>query len=154
MTDKCIIYTDTAEGDATCICYPIPLEEFKIQMGITKPMTEDEYFMHIMRNDIPSSAIHVRVAPRAHIPSDRAFRNALKNDLTHDKQKCIDITKDRLRKERAPLFAELDAQALREIEETGSIKPATKAEKQRLRDITKGINAGLSLEELKKIKVK
>ena len=72
-------------------------------------------------------------------------------DLTHDKQKCVDITNNRLRAERAPLLAELDVQVIR-AQESGAETALFIAEKQRLRDITKLANPSMTLEELKALK--
>lgn len=57
-------------------------------------------------------------------------------------------TKDRLRKERAPLLTELDIQFQRALE-TGSDTTAIVAEKQRLRDITSlADDPNITLEQL------
>ncbi len=65
-----------------------------------------------------------------------------------------EITRDRLRKERAPLLADLDVQAIRAVEAEDKAKLAeVAAEKQRLRDITAlpSIDAATTPEELKAI---
>lgn len=49
--------------------------------------------------------------------------------------KAIDITKERLRRERAPVLTELDVQFQRNLE-SGADNSEVIAEKQRLRDIT------------------
>lgn len=64
--------------------------------------------------------------------------------------KAQQITKDRLRRERAPLMAALDVQFQRALE-TGADTTAIVAEKQRLRDITKLADAAASLDELRTI---
>jgi hypothetical protein len=64
--------------------------------------------------------------------------------------KAKEITKDRLRKERAPLLAEQDVAFQRALE-TGDDTSAIVAEKQRLRDITKLADTATSVEELKGI---
>ncbi len=62
--------------------------------------------------------------------------------------KAQDITKDRLRSERAPLFTEQDVAFQRALE-TGADTSAIVAEKQRLRDITDQVDSMTTLDELK-----
>ncbi len=69
--------------------------------------------------------------------------------INFDKAKVI--TKDRLRAERAPLFAAQDVAFQRAVE-SGADTSAIVAEKQRLRDITKLADAATSLDELKALK--
>jgi hypothetical protein len=64
--------------------------------------------------------------------------------------KAKDITKDRLRAERAPLLAEQDVAFQRALED-GADTSAIVAEKNRLRDITKLADTATSVEELKEI---
>lgn len=69
-------------------------------------------------------------------------------------EKAQEITKDRLRAERAPLLASLDVDYMRATEQGDTAKQATiAAEKQRLRDVTKLVNGVTDLQELKTIKV-
>jgi hypothetical protein len=89
--------------------------------------------------------------PAASIPEDRSFRNAMKHDLTHDIDKCVAITQERLRVERAPLLDALDAEFLKALE-TGKPTAAIVAEKNRLRDITKLPKSTMTLDELKALK--
>jgi Fic family protein len=67
--------------------------------------------------------------------------------------KAKEITKQRLRYDREPLFQELDIQFQRAIEAQTDTS-AIVAEKQRLRDITKLVDQATSLDELKNLKVK
>jgi len=62
--------------------------------------------------------------------------------------KAQDITKDRLRADRAPLFTEQDVAFQRALEE-GADTTAIVAEKQRLRDITDQVDTMTTLDELK-----
>ena len=62
--------------------------------------------------------------------------------------KAQDITKDRLRSEREPLFTEQDVAFQRALE-TGADTTAIVAEKQRLRDITDQVDTMGTLDELK-----
>jgi hypothetical protein len=67
-----------------------------------------------------------------------------------DIDKAKDITKDRLRAERAPLLQEQDVAFQRALE-LGADTSAVVAEKQRLRDITKLVDEATTVEELKEI---
>lgn len=81
-----------------------------------------------------------RVCSKAEVPTDRAFRAAWRDggkSIDIDMDHAREITRDRLRKERTPLLADLDIQALRamEVGDKGKLAEVA-AEKQRLRDIT------------------
>lgn len=65
--------------------------------------------------------------------------------------KAKNITKKRLRDERAPLLAALDVAFQRALE-TGQDTTAIVAEKQRLRDITQLVDVATTVEELKALK--
>lgn len=91
------------------------------------------------------------------IPSDRTFRGAWEHDTTEAPEKirvhlekAKEITKERLRTERAPLLIEQDI-AFQIALETGSDVANVVAEKQRLRDITKLVDTESDLEELKNL---
>jgi hypothetical protein len=74
--------------------------------------------------------------------------------ITINFDKAVDITKDRLRAERAPLLQKLDVDYQRADEAADAVKKAeVAAEKQRLRDITQLADAATTLEELKDLKV-
>ena len=144
-----IIYTDSSGN--TCIVNPAPKESVAKFFPELSIMTEFEYAEWIKAKDVPADATNVSIVAADAIPTDRTFRNALKHDLTFDKQKCVDITNNRLRRERAPLLAELDVQVIR-AQETGAETSSLIAEKNRLRDITKIANPSMTLEELKALK--
>ena len=155
-----IVYTDNSGN--TCIVHPARQEDVaKSPSDITlfgglsntdvANMTPLEFIEWIKSKDVPADATNVSIVAADAIPTDRTFRNALKHDLTHDKQKCVDITNARLRAERAPLLAELDVQVLR-AQETGAETSSLIAEKNRLRDITKIANTSMTLEELKALR--
>jgi hypothetical protein len=72
--------------------------------------------------------------------------------ITINIDKAKEITKDRLRTERAPLLAEQDVAFQRALE-SGDDTSAIVAEKQRLRDITSLADQANTLEELKSIGV-
>lgn len=66
--------------------------------------------------------------------------------------KAKDITKERLRAERAPLLQQQDVAFQRALE-TGADTSEIVAEKQRLRDITKLADEAATIEELKNLSV-
>jgi hypothetical protein len=70
--------------------------------------------------------------------------------ITINLNKAKDLTKDRLRTERAPLFAEQDVAFQRALE-SGDDTSAIVAEKQRLRDVTKLVDTAKNVEQLKQI---
>jgi len=106
----------------------------------------------IATKDVPAGKAF-SIVDAATIPSDRHFRNAWKGDLTVDMPKAVNITKDRLRAERAPLLAAQDVLMLR-AQETGASTVAIVAEKNRLRDVTKlADKTGITLEQLKALAV-
>ena len=70
-----------------------------------------------------------------------------------DINKAKNITKDRLRQERKPLLEAQDVAFQRALE-SGADTSAIIAEKQRLRDITKQVDAANTLEELKLMEIK
>jgi hypothetical protein len=72
--------------------------------------------------------------------------------ITINLNKAKDLTKDRLRTERAPLLAEQDVAFQRALE-SGADTSAIVAEKQRLRDVTNLVDNVTTLEELKSIGV-
>ena len=65
--------------------------------------------------------------------------------------KAKDITKTRLRQERAPLLQAQDVSFQRALESNSDTSEIV-AEKQRLRDITKLVDEATTLEELKELK--
>jgi hypothetical protein len=71
--------------------------------------------------------------------------------ITINLNKAKDITKDRLRSERAPLLQALDVQFQRALETSGDTT-AIVAEKQRLRDITQLVDTAQTPDELKALK--
>jgi hypothetical protein len=70
-----------------------------------------------------------------------------------DINKAKDITKDRLRAERAPLLQEQDVAFQRALESNADTS-AIVAEKQRLRDITTLVDTATTVEELKALEAK
>jgi hypothetical protein len=72
--------------------------------------------------------------------------------ITINFDKAKDITKDRLRQERASLLVAQDVLYMRATEQ-GQDTAAIVAEKQRLRDLTKLADAATTLEQLKELGV-
>jgi hypothetical protein len=109
------------------------------------------------RGDIPSDWIWV--AEDIELPADRDFRDAWSWEtdapvVDINKDKAVEVTKNRLRAEREPKLAELDLEFMKALE-SGDAKAIeeVKAKKQKLRDITKLATTKLSLDKLKEIKV-
>lgn len=71
--------------------------------------------------------------------------------ITINMTKAKEITKDRLRLERAPLLAALDIQFQRNLE-SGASNAAVVAEKQRLRDLPALADACTTLDQLKALR--
>lgn len=71
--------------------------------------------------------------------------------ITIDFDKAKEVTKARLRAERAPLLAAQDVAFQRALE-AGADTAAIVAEKQRLRDITNLVDSCTTLEELRALK--
>jgi hypothetical protein len=72
--------------------------------------------------------------------------------ITINIDKAKDITKNRLRTERAPLLQQLDVDFMKAVEVQADTADIV-AEKQRLRDITAQVNDAETVEELKNINV-
>jgi hypothetical protein len=105
----------------------------------------------VAAKDVPTG-VPYRIVNDNEVPTDRTFRNALKYDLTVDMPTAVEITKDRLRAERAPLLEAQDV-AFQRAMETGDSTAAIVAEKNRLRDVTKlADRPGITLEQLKALK--
>lgn len=68
--------------------------------------------------------------------------------ITIDFNKAKEVTRNRLRAERAPLLSALDVQFQRNLE-SGADNTSVVAEKQRLRDITKLVDECTNVDELK-----
>ena len=117
--------------------------------------TEEEFIARITERDVPANAIDVHVVDEDDVPTDRTFRNAWSHDgkvFGVDMGKAREITKMRLRFERAGSLAALDIAYLR-ADEAGDtrLKADIAAEKQRLRDITELVEHIVDLDGLKAI---
>lgn len=141
-----IIYT-AADGN-TAVVTPAPQAHLARVMPEVADMTPQQYVEFIRDRDVPLGATNVSIVPATSIPTDRHFRNALKHDLTYDMPKCVEITQERLRREREPLLQAQDTEYMRALEEGKPTGPIV-AEKNRLRDITKLPKPNMTTDELK-----
>lgn len=130
-----IIFKNDNGGVATCV----PTGEISIDAVMTK--------------DVPAGR-GARIVNLIDLPRDNDFYDAWEMDdktVTVNLAKAKEITKNRLRAERAPLLAAQDVAFQRALEE-GKDTAAIVAEKQRLRDITKLADSATTLDELRAIK--
>ena len=105
----------------------------------------------IAAKDVPQG-VPFKIVDVADIPLDRTFRNAWNADLTVDFPKAQALTKDRLLADRKPLLEAQDVLFQRALE-TGKDATAIVVEKQRLRDVTKRVDAATTLDQLKGVTV-
>ena len=138
MTQRIIYQTD--EGG---VAIEIPAPEWLAQEGNT---------MEVLAQIRVPEGKPYKIVDVADMPSDRTFRNAWKHDLTVDFPKAQALTKDRLRAERKPLLEAQDVLFQRALE-TGKDATAIVKEKQRLRDVTKLVDAATTLDALKGVTV-
>jgi hypothetical protein len=133
---QAIIFTNDNGGVSTCI----PTGEISIEA--------------VMEKDVPKGK-GARIVNLSDLPSQyNDFYNAWEMDettVTVNKDKAVELTKQRLRAERAPLLAAQDV-AFQRAQESGADTTAIVAEKQRLRDITNLATESKSLEELRALK--
>ena len=130
---QAIIFTNDNGGVSTCV----PTGEISIDAVMTK--------------DVPAGR-GARIVNLTDLPRDNDFYDAWEMDATSvtvNFAKAVEITKKRLRAERAPLLAAQDVAFQRALE-SGADTTAIVAEKQRLRDIT-NITA-TTLDELRALK--
>lgn len=131
-----IIFENDNGGVATCI----PTGEISIDAVMTK--------------DIPAGR-GARIVNYTDLPVQyNDFYDAWEMDATSvtvNMDKAKELTKTRLRAERAPLLTAQDVLFQRALE-TGADTTAIVAEKQRLRDITNLADAATTLEELRALK--
>lgn len=134
---KVIIYNNEF-GCVTC-CYPtgeVPLEV-------------------VLQKDIPADADAYVVEYEDLLNDDRDFYDAwiiTNGKLSVRLEKAKEITKNRLRTDRAPILAKLDVDYMKALEQ-GQDTTLIVAEKQRLRDITGLADTAKTLDELRNLKV-
>jgi len=130
-----IIFKNDNGGVATCI----PTGELSIEA--------------VLEKDVPKGK-GARIVDQNSLPRDNDFYDAWEMDdttVTVNLAKAKEITKNRLRAERAPLLAAQDVAFQRALE-TGADTTAIVAEKQRLRDITLLADSATTLDELRGLK--
>jgi hypothetical protein len=135
---KVIVYTNS-EGRVSVVV-PTP------EALLTRTIEE------IAKKDVPQGINYV-IVDESDVPSDRTFRNAWEHSngiITPNFPKSVELTKERLRKERIPLLADLDVQFQRAQETNANTKDIV-AEKNRLRDITKEADKCTTLDQLKSL---
>lgn len=131
---QAIIFTNDNGGVSVCI----PTGELPVQA--------------VKEKDTPAGSIIVNTADLPNQYND--FFDAwelVAGQVQVSKTKAVEITKKRLRLERAPLLSAQDVLFQRALE-AGSDTTAIVAEKNRLRDITDLATADKTLEELRSIK--
>lgn len=134
--EQVIVYRNP--NGSTSVCYPLgvlPIEE-------------------VQARDIPPD-VQSFIIPKANLPQEHHdFFDAWVFDgvaVAVDFQRAIEVTKARLRVEREPLFAPLDAMFQKALE-TGADTTAIVAEKQRLRDLPSLADTCTTLDELRALK--
>ena len=135
MQKNVIIFTNDNGGVSVCI----PTGELPIEQVQSKDCPANSYI-------VPTESL---------TQDDNDFFDAweqAKGVVTVNLAKAKEITKNRLRAERAPLLAAQDV-AFQRAMETGADTAAIVAEKQRLRDITKLADACTSTAELRALSV-
>lgn len=137
MAKNVIIFTNENGGVSVCV----PTGELPIEQ--------------VQGKDIPGG-VKSYIVDAASLPEDdNDFFNAWEQSngvVTVNLDKAKEITKNRLRAERAPLLAAQDV-AFQRAMETGADTAAIVAEKQRLRDVTKLADTCTSTAELRALSV-
>ena len=131
-----IIYTNDTGGVSVCI----PTGELPIEQ--------------VQAKDIPSGVASYIVSTSLLPEKDGDFFNAWEQSggvVTVNLGKAKELTKDRLRAERAPLLAAQDVAYMRALE-AGASTTAIVAEKRRLRDVTKLADSASTLADLRVLK--
>jgi hypothetical protein len=131
-----IIFTNDNGGVSTCI----PTGEISIEAVLAKDVPEDRGARIVNLVDLPNQY--------------NDFYDAWEMDATSvtvNLAKAKELTKKRLRNERAPLLLAQDVLFQRALE-SGADTTAIVAEKNRLRDITGLVDAATTLEGLRAIK--
>jgi hypothetical protein len=129
-----IIYTNDTGGVSVCI----PTGELPIEQ--------------VQAKDVPAGVTSYIVSASSLPEYD--FFNAWEQSggvVTVNLGKAKELTKDRLRAERAPLLAAQDVAYMRALE-AGASTTAIVAEKQRLRDLTKLADSASTLADLRVLK--
>lgn len=149
-----------AAGGGIGVMTPNPSARQKVvgQDGVERYQTDKEFIEWVAQKDVPAGSTY-KVVDVSELPADRSLRRAWKLHpaigVVEDVVVAREITKDRLRAERAPLLADLDTQFLRALE-TGadaSVIGDIAARKQALRDVTKLADQAATVADLKSLSV-
>ena len=122
-----------------------------VRNTLGETLTTDAEIEQRAWDKLPDDAINPQYVDESVIPTDRTFRNAWvveAGTVIVDIDKAKALTKDRLRAERKPLLEAQDVEFQR-AQETSADTAEIIKEKQRLRDITKQVDALTSIDELK-----
>ena len=103
--------------------------------------------------DIPKG-VEYKIIDESELPQDRTFRNAWNYDLKEDIPKAKEIWKEKLRRDREPLFIANDLK-IRDanIDKDTTILIEAIAERDRLRDITLLVDKAKTISAIKKVSV-
>lgn len=134
----------------------LPLIGTPDEAGVMR-LSDEDYRSHVLERSIPKGVDFIELADDWQPPDDRTYRDAwvkAAGKVEVDMPKARNIHRDRLRAERAPKLAALDADYLK-ADEAGDLaaKARITAEKQALRDVTAdpGIEAAKTPQELKAV---
>lgn len=137
----------TQDDGVLAIIVPAPAHSFLDIVDIANMTVKKQGFYEwIAEKDVPKmpdgSARPYEIVDTAIVPSDRHFRDAWEHHPTEkvkvNMTKAVEVQRNKIRAERAPLLADLDVQYMQALETKDVAKQsAIIAEKQRLRDITK-----------------
>lgn len=155
---------------AVTIVGAAPKEQLERAVGVLRMVggvvrrhfTDEEYRSFVIEQNKAKGVIPPDASDFVELPDDWRepdweFRLAWRKTgaaFHYDMATCGEITRERLRRERAPLLEAQDVEAMRALEANDTEKlNRVYAEKQRLRDITVDprIDAAKSVEELKAI---
>jgi len=148
-----ILHTDPETGSAAITTPCAPREDGESDLAYLGRIVSRMKEAGSMPKDAAWSTVHPD-----NVPADRSFRNAWEvgteaQHIVTNIPKAQEITRNRLRRERAPLLAELDAQYLKALESKDEARQAAVvAEKQRLRDLPATVDGVTDLESLKALK--
>ena len=132
---QAIIFTNDNGGVSVCI----PTGELSIEQ------------VQLKDTPVGSKIVNVADLPNQNNDFFDAWEMDTDGKVTVNKAKAVEITKARLRVERAPLLAAQDVAFQRALE-TGADTTAIVAEKERLRNITSLATTSKSLETLRGLK--
>ncbi len=102
---------------------------------------------------VPKNAEY-KIIDESELPQDRIFRNAWNYDLKEDISKSKEIWKDKLRRDREPLFIANDLK-IRDanIDKDTTVLIEAIAERDRLRDIPQLVDSCKTIAAIKKVSV-